>query len=287
MPQSIIFAIIIAAALGTAARAQSPAEKFANQIKNYTDSANFEKEILGQIFAQAQDIADLAKPDVKLVTAYMEEAASTWTNAAAALEKGDEPAATALAKKARELDKNRDVWNQRLSWRRAQLQREYLPASEEIFIMLVGDRKPDEISEIETFLETKKRRSEAYGRLADAALPGVDPQQLTPLRDEVYRLDVEVQIADLKRVWAEQDRMYRLYVATNPKISSPTLTAANQRLADWRQKYEETYRQLREKEHALEAHKRQETEVSEARNIAYKEAKAAEDAAKKSAPPAR
>jgi hypothetical protein len=283
MTRSMFLVIILlsSAVFGAPAPSQTPAEKFAPQIKNYTDSANYEKEALGQMLAQAQDIADLAKPDFKLVTAYMENAASLWSSAAATLEKGDEPAATALAKKAQGLDKNRDIWNQRLSWRRGQLQREYLPASEEIFNMLVGDRKPGEVLEIEAFIEAKKRRSEAYGRLADAALPGADPHELAHMQDEVDALDVEVQVADLKRNWAEQDRMYRLYVATDPKITSSALTAAQQQLTQWRQKYEEAYRRSREAEHALELQKRQANEISEARTTAYKEAKAAQEAAQK------
>lgn len=283
MTRSTFLAILLlpTAAFCAPVPTQSPAEKFAPQIKNYTDSANYEKEALGQMLAQVQDIADLAKPDFKLVTAYMENAASLWSSAAAMLEKGDEPAATELAKKAQDRDKNRDIWSQRLSWRRGQLQREYLPASEETFNLLVGDRRPDEVREIEAFMEAKKRRSEAYGRLADAALPGADPHQLARMQDEVDALDVEVQVADLKRNWAEQDRMYRLYVATDPKITSPALTAAQQQLAQWRQKYEVSYRQSRQAEHALEVQKRQATEIFEARTTAYKEAKAAQEAATK------
>jgi hypothetical protein len=141
------------AALCTIASAQPVADKFAPQIKAYTDSANSEKEILGQILAPAQDIAEFAKDDFKLITAYMDHTAGLWTSAAAALQKGDEPAATAFAKQAEQLDKKRDIWNERLSWRRGQAQREYLPASEQSFAVLVGDRNDNEIKEIEDFME--------------------------------------------------------------------------------------------------------------------------------------
>lgn len=277
----ILVLLIFIAAICRGAAAQNPPEKFANQIKAYTDSANFEKEALAQMLGVAQDISEFAKDDVKLMTAYMEQAANTWTSAAVALQKGDEAGATALAKQAEALDKKRDTWNQRLSWRRGQAQREYLPASEQTFAVLIGDRKADEIKEIESFIEAKKRRSEAYGRLADAALPDADPKELARMQDEIYTLDVEVQVADLKRVWAEQDRMYRLYVATDASITSAAFETAKQKLADWRVKYEETYRQLRDREHALELLKRQESEISEARNTTYRQAKAAHDATAK------
>ncbi len=273
--------LTIAAAFCATGSAQPAAEKFAPQIKAYTDAANSEKEVLAQMQGLAQDISDFAKEDIKLMTAYMEEAAARWSSAAAALQKGDEAAATSFAKQAQAMDKNRDIWNQRISWRRGQAQREYLPASEQTFALLVGDRKENEIKELEAFMEAKKQRSEAYGRLADAAKPGADPQQLARMQDEIYSLDVEVQVADLKRIWADQDRMYRLYVATDVKISSPALSAANQNLADWRQKYEETYRQLREREHALELLKRRDNAISEARTTAYRQAKAEHDASAK------
>src|SRR4051812_17164384 len=96
---------ILVAAICDGAAAQNPPEKFANQIKAYTDSANFEKEALAQMLGVAQDISEFAREDVKLITAYMEQAANTWNSAAAALQKGDEAGATALAKQAQALDK--------------------------------------------------------------------------------------------------------------------------------------------------------------------------------------
>jgi hypothetical protein len=269
----------LAAILCGSVHAQTPPDKFAGQIKTYTDAATLEKDLLSQMLGVAQDISEFSKEDVKLITAYMEEATIAWSNAAAALQKGDEAGAAAFVKRAQELDSKRDVWNQRLAWRRGQAQREYLPANEEIFNLLVGDRTAGETREIEAFIEAKKQRSEAYGRLADAATPAAEPQALARLQDEVYALDVEVQVADMKRVWANEDRGVRQYVMTDASVSSPALTAAKQRLAEWRQKYEETYRQWREREHALEQQKRQSAEVLEARNLAYRAAKAARDGA--------
>lgn len=79
---SVLF-ILTAAAFCEVAGAQTPPEKFAGQIKAYNDSANFDKELLAQMLGVAQDISEFAKGDVKLIAAYMDQVASTWTSAAA------------------------------------------------------------------------------------------------------------------------------------------------------------------------------------------------------------
>lgn len=270
--------LLAAAALCSALRGQAPVEKFAGQIRAYTDAAASARDALATWEATAQEMPEFTKRDMALITSYMEKVVAAWTRAADALKNGDEKGGDALAKRAREMDNKRDIFNARLNWRRGQAMREYLPASEESFNVLVGDRKPDEIKEIEAFIETKKLRSEAYGRLADAAAPGADERALAALQDEVSAADVEVQVATMKLDWAGEDRNVRLWVAPDATVTSPEYTAAKQRLQEWRRKYERTYRQNRGIEHALEAQKRQYKELFEARSEAYKAAKAARDA---------
>ena len=55
-------------------------------------------------------------------------------------------------------------------------------------------------------MEAKKRRSETYGRLAEATLPTADPQTLFQLQDEVFAADVEVGVADMRLPWAHESR---------------------------------------------------------------------------------
>jgi hypothetical protein len=266
-----------AAARAEAPRAEVPAEKFAGQIQAYTDAAGSADDALASMLALAREMPTFTKGDVPLIKAYMEQTAAAWSGAAKTLAGGDEAGAAALVKRAQELDAKREIWNRRLGWRRGQAQIEYLPASEQSYDWLVGDRTADEVREIDAFIEAKKRRSEAYGRLADAATPAADPQALNRLQDEVFAADVEVQVADMKMNWAREDRDARRWVMTDPSVTSPELTEAKRRLADWRRQYEQTYRQSREVGHALEVQKRQYKELSAAPAEAYKAAKADHD----------
>ena len=63
---------------------------------------------------------------------------------------------------------------------------------------------------------------------------------------------------------------------------SPILTAAKERLAKWRRQREETYRQSRNQQHALEQLDREAAALVAAREKAYQAAKAAWEARKKS-----
>jgi len=275
--------VLVLASVACGARGgEAPAKKFAGQIKAYNDAAISSRGALDTMLAAAQEMPAFTKGDVALIAAYMDHIASAWSSAAAALQRGEEQRADDFAKRARELDSRRDIWTQRLSWRRGQAQMEYLPATEESYNWLVGDRKPEELKEISAFIEAKKLRSEAYGRLADAARPGADWQALCNLQDEVFADDVEVQVADMKMGWARADRDTRLWVTPDASVTSPQLTAAKQRLEQWRARYEQTYRQSREIEHALEVQRREYNNLLDARSEAYKTAKANRDAAKQS-----
>ena len=80
MSRSIYALLLLTAALCGTAPPQPPPEKFANQIKAYTDAASVEKDILAQMLAVAQDMSEFAKEDIKLITAYLEEAATTLSS---------------------------------------------------------------------------------------------------------------------------------------------------------------------------------------------------------------
>ena len=131
-------------------------------------------------------------------------------------------------------------------------------------------------------MEAKKRRSEAYGRLAEATTPTAHPQMLFKLQDEVFAADVEVGVADMRLPWAHEDWMFRKFLATDPTITSPELTAAQQRLAEWRRQREQTYRQSRSQQHALEQLEREGAALVAARENAYRAAKARREPPRKS-----
>jgi hypothetical protein len=279
-------AIILGLWLGTtglwAAAADPPAVRFAGDIARYKESAASAHDALTALMTELKQFPVFVKTDGPLFTAWSEEVARTWTEAAAALEKGDESAANALVRRAGHLAGQRDRWQERLRWRAQQAQQgEYLPASAEVFAILAADRKAEDLKECEAFLEAKKRRSEAHGRLAEATVPGADSKTLFKLQDGVFAADVEVGVAEMKYNWSRADWEYRTWVGRDPTITSPELTAAKERLAEWRRQREEIYRQSRSRQHALEQLDRDGNGLLTARDSAYRTAKAAQEAPKK------
>lgn len=228
------------------------------------------------LMTELEQLPAFIKLDGPIITRHFEDIARTWDEAAAALEKGDETAAAALAMRAEELTSKRDRWQERLRWRAMQSQNEYLPATAEIFFLLAPERNGGVLKEVEAFLEAKKQRSEAYGRLAEATTPTAARETLLKLQDEVFALDVEVGVADMKYTWAREDCDFRTWVATDSSVASPELTAAKERLAKWRHQREQTYRQSRSQQHALEQLDRESANLMAAREKAYRRAKAAQ-----------
>ena len=114
----------------------------------------------------------------------------------------------------------------------------------------------DERGTREYNLSLGQRRSEAFGRLADATTPDAETALIYRLKDEVDALDVEVSIADLEMNWAREDRYARMYIVKDPAVSSPRLTEAFKSLSEWRRHYEETFRKSRLAQLELEREKR-------------------------------
>lgn len=252
------------------------ADRVAGQIQRYQETASSVRATLAGLMAELEQIPAFSKVDGPLIVSHQEDVARAWSAAAAALEQGDEKAAAALARRAQEIAGPRDRWQERLRWRALQAQRgEYLPATAEVFFMLATDRKAEDVKELEAFLEAKKRRSEAYGRLAEATTPTADPPTLFKLQDEVFAADVEVGVADMKYAWARADWDFRTWVATDPAITSPELTEAKGRLTAWRRQREHTYRESRGQQHALEQLDRESAALTAARESAYRAAKVA------------
>lgn len=263
------------------ARADPADGRFAGQIDRCRQSAAQARESLASLIAESRQIPVFSKVDGPLITAHMEEAARIWTEAAAAFETGGEAAGTALMLKAQQWAGPRERWQERLRWRTRQAQRgEYMPATAEVFLSVAADRSQEDVKELEALMEAKKRRSEAYGRLAEATTPAAEAQALFALQDAVFAADVQVGVAEMKLPWANEDWGYRKFLATDPEVASPELTAARERLAEWRRQREEAYRQSRQAQHAFEILERDAT-ARVARESAYRAAKTARDLLKK------
>jgi hypothetical protein len=264
------------------ALAALPANRLADEIRKYKDTAAAVRHALAGLMVELEQAPVFTKLDGPLITKHMEEVAQGWTEAAAALEKGDETSAAALARRAEEMAGQRDRWQERLRWRRLQSQYEYLPATAEIYFLLAPERNGDVAKEVEAFLEAKKQRSEAYGRLAEETTPTADRKTLFRLQDEAFAFDVEVWVADMKYAWAREDWDFRTWVATDPRVASPELAATKEHLAEWRRQREAAYRQSRSRQHVVEQLDREHDNLISARERAYRTAKAARGSSRNS-----
>ena len=271
---------LLSMAICAITRAQVPANPFADQIQNHKDMAAVVLNELTTLGDTSLQLPGYTERDMLLITPALNEVADTYVKAAAALDKGDEAGAKALAKRVGELYANHERWGQRLECRRRQSQvGEYLPATEDSFDWL-SQWAPTEfdVQPIVAFMEAKKRRCEANGRLADAMTPTADPQLLLKLQDEVFATETEVQVADMKVGWSREDLEARVYVLPDHTVASPDLTAAKERLVELRRQREDLLRQSRTITHSMEQQPRQYAAIIDARNKAYRVAKAAKDA---------
>ena len=258
--------------------ADSPADRFAGKIEQYREAAAAVRESLAHLMAELNQVPVFGKVDGPMMTAHLEAVAQTWTDAAAALEKGEETAGTNLAQRARQLDGQRERWQERVQRRARQAQQnEYMPASAEVFSTWAADRTEPDVQDLAALMEAKKRRSEACGRLAEATTPTAAAKTLYQLQDEVFAAEVEVGVAEMRLPWAHEDWMFRKFVATDPTITSPELDAARQRLAEWRRQREETYRQSRRQQYGFEQLDRESKALLVARETSYLAAKAARE----------
>ncbi len=258
--------------------ADSSADRFAGTIQKYRETAAAVRESLARLTAELNQIPVFSKLDGPLMAAHLEAVAQTWADAAAAFEKGEATAGTNLALRAQQLAGQRDRWQERIRWRSRQAQQnEYMPASAEVFTTWAKDRIEPDTRELAALMEAKKRRSEAYGRLAEASTATADARTLHQLQDEMFALDIEVGVAEMRLPWAHEDWMFRKFLATDPMVTSPELAAAQQRLAGWRRQREEAYQQSRRQHYALERLDRESKTLLAARENAYRSAKAARE----------
>ncbi len=99
------------------AQSAPPAERFAHRIATYKESEAIARDTLGRLMVELEQFPAFVKIDGPVITRHLQEVARTWAEAAAALEKGNETAAAALAQRAEETAGERERWQERLRWR--------------------------------------------------------------------------------------------------------------------------------------------------------------------------
>lgn len=222
-----------------------PAERFAGQIRECKESLGWLKDYWSGQLDRAQQAPSFGRLDVALLTGKMEEEMAAWSGAMAEWEKGNQGAAEALVKRAREVGNTRGTWERRLDWR---YQQGAEAPSEDSYEGFDWRPRPGAAA----VMEAKKRVSEGWGKLADAAVPDADPQILARMEDDVAAARWEVEVAELRANWMAEDRSWALRDA----VSSPGLTAAQQRLDEYRKQRETMLRKVRREQRELDKYDR-------------------------------
>lgn len=225
--------------------AATPAQQFAPQLNECKVNTNWLQDYLANLVNTMQQPPSLGKLDETIITADVQKEIAAWNSAAALWEKGDEAKATAQVKLARDLGSRRGIWERRLSWRWRQGNES---PSEDSFEGL-NWRPPQSVA---VYMEAKKRLSEACGRVAEAITPDANLQEIPALEDQVFAAQVEVEVADMKMNWSAEDHSW----AMRDAVSSPELSAAQQRLDEFRRQREAMFRQIRQQQRALEKYDR-------------------------------
>lgn len=78
------------------------------------------------------------------------------------------------------------------------------------------------LPELLAWSEARKATAEAWGRVAQACEPGVDPAELARVKDQAYAAEAEREVAEWRYNWArDRERLWE-----NKKVRSEALTAA-------------------------------------------------------------
>ena len=159
----------------------------------------------------------LAKEDLTHSKQAAEAEAQIHEKIAAAHDRGDEAEAQRLRKDADQASRVNAIWRERISdWR----SRQATAAPDEQWFQEQSRWYRGSLDELMAWSEARKAASEAWGRVAEAIVPGADLKAVAAVKEEAFTLDAEREIAEMRFTWAYQ----REQVLQDKKISSPEVT---------------------------------------------------------------
>jgi hypothetical protein len=155
--------------------------------------------------------------DLKKLQEAAEAEAELWEKAAQLWEQGRDREARAARETAEGAEKDTELWRRRLSdWRRRQA--EAWP-DERWYRDEVRWLRPGARDAFHEVLRARRAESEAWGRLAEATVPGADRTLLFDLREAAYAAEAEQLIAE----WRCNLARLREEVWQDKRVDSPEL----------------------------------------------------------------
>jgi hypothetical protein len=240
-------AVAVGAAMVVGARvhAEAPlAKKYVDQIGLDHARVAELQQWLGDTFAGvAQQAPGYERIDHDFIYQGAQKEIDLWNAAAAAWAKSNDAVGSAKEQEAFALGgKDHDAWQQRLNWR---IRQHNESPSEDSFEQVSGWTPRHGLA---LSMEAQKKVVAACARVAEAIVPGVDPETIHKLEDAVFAAQLEVEVANMHATWEAEDNSW----AMRDAVSSPALTAAQQTLNEHRKQREILFRAYRMEQHEVE-----------------------------------
>lgn len=198
----IVCVLFLAVTIASAApRDQAAIDRDANWAQEERDTAARLRDQEGSLANDSFRYGAFVTADLAQSKKAGEAAALLHEKIAAALIAGNEPEVQRLRKEATAAEKIKDLWHERISeWRKRQAD----AAPDEAWFNELIRWHREWLPELQAYSEARKAASEAWGRVAEAVVPGADKDALVALKEEAYTLDAEREIAEARFNWAYQ-----------------------------------------------------------------------------------
>jgi hypothetical protein len=214
-------------ALAGAALAQPiPAQEARHQ-------AGLWRQAISDITARFERFGEYTRADIQKAGEAFEDVARQWDAMAKSIDAGEERDLNEW-RRLEQLISVRATWQERLEARA--LQAGFAPSEEWLRQRWVPDGA---IPARDAFIEARRNASEAWDAVAEALVPGADPQEVQQLRHAALAAQGEVELAETRFNWARS----RAAQFSNPDITSPELT---ERLSQLQQAEQAIVQQRRE-----------------------------------------
>lgn len=198
----LVIALGMAAGTAPAQGDADPAVQYAAQAEQARAAAQRLKDEYDGLVASAWEIEAVAKDDLAQAGAVYDGIAARYQQAADAWLRGDVAEAQALQSQADKSQADKDVWRQRISEiRRAQF--DAMP-TEQWHADLARITRPGALEAFNRCVAARKAAAEAWRDLAEATVPGADPEALNEMKEKAFTARSEAEIALWEFHWANQ-----------------------------------------------------------------------------------
>jgi hypothetical protein len=220
MARRTLHALLLTLTFAVAGRAADDdiAARRAAAAQSERDAARQIRDVDVALGADYFRLGAFIKDDLVGLKKASEAHAAIHDKVAAAYERGDDEEVKRLRTEQDKAYRARIVWRERITdWRN----RQFLAAPSEQWFQEYSRWYRTGIPELMAWAEARKAAAEAWGRVADAYVPGYDPDAMEALKEAAYALDVEREIGEMRYNWM---RERAAVMPADGKVSSPELT---------------------------------------------------------------